>query len=53
MHRLCAGQRTWHIKMGGMLCIHKTASGADRLLNLQLGTGEKEDQREKEPGVGV
>ena len=26
------------------MCIHKTASGADRLLNLQLGTGGKEDE---------
>lgn len=41
--------------------IHETARGADRLLNLQFGTEEKEDEdrerkgreRERELGVGV
>lgn len=38
------------------MCVHKTASGADRLLNLQLGTGEKEDEdteRERERNWGL
>lgn len=36
--------------------IHETARGADRLLNLQFGTEEKEDEereRGRELGVGV
>ena len=36
------------------MCIHKTACGADRLLNLQHGTGEKEDKdRQRKLGVRV
>lgn len=37
------------------MCIQETASGADRLLNLQLGTEEKSDQRgrKEELGAGV
>lgn len=40
------------------MCIHKTERGADRLLNLQLGTRKKEDEdregeRERTGGWGV